>query len=350
LDVRYLEKGQGRWAAPGPAGTRSHTRLALFLPPVLPRVLLPLVLLLALSSRATSAAGAQADPTVRVAIILSQQLAPYEEAATGIEDGLAGLPLDVSVDVYQLEDHSGDQERIAAQLRDRGTALLFTVGTEAYRAFAPRINDIPLIITMVYDPRSEFALDPATAPNVYAACLRVPYEQQLAIFKQYLPAVKKVAVLCMSGSESSVSRELKSAPKGLGLEIVPIVLTDLKDLERALARAQSEAEAFLMILDKSIYTTATTPKILLSCARSQIPVWSFSPNYVKAGALISVSSSYRQNGMTAAALAGDILTGRPVAQRYVPTSGVLIAWNEHVAQALGIDLPASRRDKCDLVY
>jgi putative tryptophan/tyrosine transport system substrate-binding protein len=290
------------------------------------------------------------EPKARVGIVLSQPLAPYQEAATGIQEGLAGLPLDITTDVYQLKGDPGDQERIVQELLDHETSLIFAVGTEAYRALAPRVKDIPLVIAMVYDPLHEFDLDPDEDRNVYAAALRVPYEQQLMIFKEHVPAIKKVAVICMSGDETAIAAELRLGQKGTGLEIVPIALTDLKDLEPALAKVRTEAEAFLMILDKSIYTTATTPKILLSFARSQIPVWSFSPNYVKAGALISVSSSYHGNGMTAATLAGDILLGRPVPQRYVPTDGVVIAWNEHVAQALGIHLPAAKRDKCDLVY
>lgn len=295
-------------------------------------------------------AQAATDAPVAVAIVLSQQLAPYQDAAEGIRDGLAALPFASSVEVYQLKDDPQDQARVATALRDRGTRLVFTVGTEAYRAFAQRVSDIPLIVTMVYDPQREFDLDPAKDPNVYSANLRVPYDEQLAIFREYMPAVRRVAVICMSVSETSTLSEMRSGAKSRGLEIVPIVLNDLKDLDQALATVDSEAQALLMVLDTSIYTTVTTPKILLSCARSRIPVWSFSPNYVKAGALMSVSSSYRRNGITAAALAGDILQGRPVAQHYVPTKGTLVAWNQHVAEALGIDLPAAKREAADLVY
>ncbi len=308
-----------------------------------------LICLLGLSVLVTGARAA-ADAPATVAIVLSQQLAPYQDAADGIRDGLAALPFAVNVDVYQLRDDPQDQAQIATVLRDRGTELVFTVGTEAYRAFAPRVGDVPLVVTMVYDPQHEFDLDPVKDPHVYAANLRVPYEQQLAIFGEYMPAVEKVAVICMSESEVSALTKMKPGAKNSGLEIVPIVLTDLKGLDQALTRVHSEAQALLMVLDTSLYTTVTTPKILLSCARSRIPVWSFSPNYVKAGALMSVSSSYRRNGVTAAALAGDILLGRPVAQHYVPTNGTLVAWNEHVAEALGIDLPATKRETADLVY
>lgn len=297
-----------------------------------------------------TAAQAGVDAPVAVAIVLSQELSPYQDAAEGIRDGLAALPFTVDVEAYQLEDDPQDQERIATALRDRGTKLIFTIGTEAYRAFAPRIGDTPLVITMVYDPQHEFDLDPVKDPHVYSANLRVPYDEQLAIFHEYMPAIDKVAVICMSKSEVSALKKMKSRPKNSRPEIIPVVLTDLKDLDQALAGALSETQALLMVLDPSLYTTVTTPKILLSCARSRIPVWSFSPNYVKAGALMSVSSSYRRNGITAAALAGEILLGRPVAQHYVPTKGILVAWNEHVAEALGIDLPATKRETADLVY
>jgi ABC-type uncharacterized transport system substrate-binding protein len=313
---------------------------------------MPALRLICLLGLAVVAAGARAatDAPPTVAIVLSQELAPYQDAEAGIRDGLAALPFAVDVDVYQLKDDPQDQTRIATALRDRGTGLVFTIGTEAYRAFAPRVGDIPLVVTMVYDPQHEFDLDPVKDPHVYAANLRVPYAQQLTIFREYMPAIDKVAVICMSESDVAALKKTSAGAKNGDLEIVPIVLTDLKDLDQALTRVRSEAQALLMILDPSIYTTATTPKILLSCARSRIPVWSFSPNYVKAGALMSVSSSYHRNGITAAALAGDILQGRPVAQRYVPTNGILVAWNEHVAEALGIALPATRRQTADLVY
>jgi hypothetical protein len=42
--------------------------------------------------------------------------------------------------------------------------------------------------------------------------------------------------------------------------------------------------------------------------------------------------------------------GHSVADRFVPTEEVCIAWNDHVARALAVKLPADARERCHLLY
>lgn len=294
--------------------------------------------------------GAGHTSVRKVAIVLSRSIQPYEEAAQGIETYLAELPEQVVAEYFLLPDERTDQDALAIDIRARGIELVFPVGTEAYRSLAARLQDIPMIISMVYDPQEEFDLHPDRQANIYAANLRVPFEQQLRIVKEFLPDRERVAALHMGSRRANSGDSLTESAHDVGMQATPIALGSLKDLEQALVNARSAGDIFLMVLDKEIYSPTTTRKILLFFARNRIPVISPSPNLVKAGALISISSLYRENGVTAAKIGAALLNGQPIVEHFVPTDGISIAWNDHVATALGIELPDAQRRMCDVIY
>ena len=289
-------------------------------------------------------------PTRHIAIVISRPIRPYQEAAQGIEEQLATLPFKVSIDRFQLPESPDDLAHLVADMRAGGIELLFPIGTEAYQSLSSALPDIPMVISMVYDPREEFALDPTLQRNVYAANLRVPFAQQLRIVREFLPDREKITAVQMAERKPRPKDSLPESAQEVGFQVTSIVLQNLKDLEQALVRAKSEGDIFLMVLDKEIYSRATTQMILLFFARNRIPVISPSPNLVKAGALISISSLYRENGTTAARIGAAILSGQAIADRYTPTDGISIAWNDHVATILGIELPEAQRQMCDVIY
>jgi len=292
--------------------------------------------------------GSAAASIHQVAIVISRPLEPYQQAADGIVEALSELRDEVAIDRYMVRGGSDEPDALAEKIHRRGTELLFAVGTDAYRELSERLPNLPMMISMVYDPLQEFNL--ADAPDVYGAHLRVPFTDQFAVYRQFLPAIDRISLIYMEEQEDALTPELREGARRAGLEVVPIPLGSTSELEPALARARSEGQAFLMVLDKAIYTAAATSKILLFFARSQTPVYSFSPNVVKAGALISVSASFRSNGVTAGKLGVRVLTRVPIEQRFIPTEELCIAWNETAARALRIELPDEMRQRCDLIY
>jgi len=285
---------------------------------------------------------------MRIAVVTSRAIGPYEEAVDGFRAQIhASLP-NAAITVYDLNGNVALGPAMAAEITSKSFSLVQLVGTEAYKAISPYLHGVPMIISMVYDPETEFGLDPARDPQTYGVRLRVPIARQLEVVKSFCPLVRRVSYIYSGGSALPRSEVDDAADQGIRLEGIPIA--DLGQLEKALDQARTRSDAFLMVLDPNIYTRTTTENVLLYFMRAKVPVFSFSPNYVKAGALLSVSASYQDNGATAARLAVDLLTGNPVREHFVPTREIRMDWNTRAAEALGLELSAANRARCTELF
>jgi ABC-type uncharacterized transport system substrate-binding protein len=304
-----------------------------------------LVVFLLASSALPSFAGARPH---RVAIVVSRQMGPYQEAVDGFRRQIQTSLPQAEITVRDLDGDLSRGASIAESLASASCDLIDVVGTDAYKAMAGHSHGIPIVISMVYDPQTEFRLEAPRDSAIYGVALRVPLADQLDAMKRFCPKIRRVSILY--GPESPVAPADLAAASARGIELVAIPVERLDQLEKALDMARSRSDAFLMALEPSIYTKATTQNILLYFMRAKMPVFSFSPNYAKAGALLSVSSRYDENGAAAARLAADILAHAAIRAHFVPTPRPRMDWNERAAETLGIELSRENRALCTDIY
>ncbi|MBU1699786.1 MAG: hypothetical protein KJ970_04690 [Candidatus Eisenbacteria bacterium] len=305
-------------------------------------------LLLLLGSLAQDNPSAQTPPNI--AIVISRQIDPYQQAADSFSSELSRHVRGSRIKLFNLDSDLSKGDKIAGEISSGTFDLLITVGTEAFRAISSRSFGIPVIVTMVYDPLNEFDLAASSNQDIYGVSLRVPFPEQFSVLKSFCPNIRSLSIIYTTESSTFLGADMTKAAKSVDLELVLIPIDNLNKLEHSLSFAKSESDAFLMIMDKELYTSATTQNILLFFMRSKMPVFSFSPNYVKAGALLSISSNYADNGATAAQLAIKLLANEPLEDRIISTSGIRLDWNDHAAQALGIKLSDENRKKCKKIY
>jgi ABC-type uncharacterized transport system substrate-binding protein len=279
----------------------------------------------------------------RVAVVTSRRIPQYEEAVSGFRETLVASHPSVEIGTFDIDGDLSRGPQVARELRQGAYDIVLTVGTEAYRALAAAAQDIPIVVSMVYDPEREFDLDATGHPNVYGTSLRVSVSAQLRALARFCPDVNRVSVIYMEGATIAPRPDEVSEAASLGFRLVPVGIGDLSELEDALDRARAGSDAFLMVLDPRIYTPTTTQQMLLYFLRARMPVVSFSPNFVKAGALLGISSRYRDNGAAAARLTAEILSGRPVTDRFRDTPNPRLDWNERAANALGLSLSDENR-------
>jgi ABC-type uncharacterized transport system substrate-binding protein len=286
----------------------------------------------------------------KIAIVTSREIKPYEQAAEAFRrQVLAEIPR-AEIAVYYLNGDSAKGEALVSALAANHCGLIHVVGTEAYKSVAPRIADtsIPLVISMVYDPEGEFHLGTAAESRTYGAPLRVPMPSQLEVVKSFCPGIRRVSYIYTK--DSTIPPDELAAAAASNIELVGIPIGDLGQLGPALETARTRSDAFLMILDPAVYTKATTQNVLLYFMRARMPVLSFAPNYAKAGALLSISTRYEDNGAAAGRLAAEILAGTPVRNRFVPTPQLRLDWNSRAGEVLGIPLTPANRARCTDIY
>jgi ABC-type uncharacterized transport system substrate-binding protein len=222
--------------------------------------------------------------------LLSEDGGAYSEFATSLSAGL-GLAGGTKTPVRVLSLNKSDE-----LARVGGAQLVVAVGTPAMTAMAKRPPSAPVLNVLV--PRASFrklSLSSARTQDVKsfsAVYFDQPWSRQLALIRFALPG-RRVGIL-LSKDSLELSASVLAAAKAAGLSASIEVANDEADLLPALKLLLARSDALLAVPDPSIYNRSNITSILLTSYRARVPLFGFSPSYVKAGALASVFSEPAQ--------------------------------------------------------
>lgn len=290
----------------------------------------------------------------KVTIVQSGSAAPYQEAAdalvtqlqaTGNETSRLQLPLPA--------------EAVAGAVAD-GTRVFVAVGTEAALWLHERApSTVGLVYCMVADPEG---LGLHEGRGSWGVSTDVPLNEQFGLMREATPKARSVGVLYRSGQgEADLSQVRAALPDGWRLEAIDADgYSNIADAINALMERQPDI--VWTSADPSIYNAAAVRTLLLAAVRRKIPVFGFSPAFVKAGALVGLGIRPDEQGRQAAELVDDYLRGNAPADngslgvkvkkpavRTVPPR-FEIAINLIVSEQLRINLPAALIERADQVF
>jgi len=272
-----------------------------------------------------------------VLVVLSADLPPYRRADDELEKSL------------KAHGHSGtsvvlDQISPAGAADFTGVAVAVGVGTQAaawLNAQAPAT--VALAYCMVPDPTA-VGLGAGRAAN--GVTTDVPLADQIRLIGEALPNARNVGMFYRSDQERGRRQvdQLRAAlPAGWKLEAVAI--NEQSSIASAIdALMDKKLDLVWTSLEGSIYNEATVRSLLLSALRRRVPVFGFSPSFVRAGALLGIGIDPAAQGRQTAEIVDRLLVAKPEPQPPLPgqTAPLFeIAVNLVVAQKLSIDLPAA---------
>jgi len=297
-------------------------------------------------------------PIWRLFIVLCLACVPFRLS-------LAGVPTDKVTIV--LSEESGAHAQVANQLRitlGEGTTarlavremplsalkqgdplpadpgqLWVAVGTGAMQALAQKKP--PQAILNVLVPRAAFEKIAkqggrfADHRRYSAIFLDQPWGRQFALIRLALPKLNRVGIL-LGPDSADLAPALRGAARAVGLSAIIAQVDKEADLLPALKKLLDECDALLAVPDPLLYNRNTAQTILLTTYRHRIPLFGFSPSYVKAGALAAVYSLPEHIGRQAAETIRHFAEQRsfqPQSPRYFS-----IGVNQQVARSLELEL------------
>jgi ABC-type uncharacterized transport system substrate-binding protein len=275
---------------------------------------------------------AMAAPAATIAVVLSDDSAPYQEVLASIQSRL-GSEHNV---VRELPDQFAASDPASAR-------LVISVGVRAAEAVAEKSAKTPVIAVLVprdwyiHGGQARLATDQRPATAVF---LDQPFSRQLRLVREALPEASKLGVL-LSNTQAWQLHELQSQAKPLRLSVNEAILGSDQRLVESLEKLLPGVDLLLALPDAEVFNRGTAQTIFLTAYRYRVPVVGYSRSLTRAGALVSIFSSPDQIGQQAAELALKALSSGavklPPAQfpRYYSVS-----INEHVAHSLGLELPA----------
>ncbi|POZ52032.1 ABC transporter substrate-binding protein [Methylovulum psychrotolerans] len=296
------------------------------------------------------------DHLWKIKRILYVETPPAEEALHGIDEGFKAAGLQAGRD-FVLSDASAQGDMtVLSGLADAagsdGTELLMTLSTPTLQTVLHKVKKIPIVFTFVANPIIAGAGTDDThhLPNVTGVYTLAPFQEMVALLKQYFPQLRRVGTLFTPGEDNSVynMEAFEKAATAQGLSVNKMPVNSASELPNAaLAMASQPIDAWVQILDNQIVSGFTA--ITQAATRAKKPLFTFTESGVKQGAAVAYSMDYYQAGFDAALKAADIMRGTPPAAiAFSKPSKIRLIISEAHAKALQLPLPVGLVNKADL--
>jgi ABC-type uncharacterized transport system substrate-binding protein len=93
--------------------------------------------------------GQGADAGERIAVFVSAQDPPFQEALAGFQMALAKQGIEADYDVYRLAGDASRAEQAVKKVKQSGPRLVFTLGSLGTDAVIKAVDDIPVVACLI---------------------------------------------------------------------------------------------------------------------------------------------------------------------------------------------------------
>jgi len=281
----------------------------------------------------------------RVLIVLSSDSAQYQECATNARETISKAQSVTIVTKPLNEIVQSDLDALTS------SDVCLTVGAKASVGIGRKLDpSVPMVYAMVSNPR---ALGLEGRPNTAGISAEVSPSDQFVLMKRVMGNVKVIGVLYRSSSRRSnelLDNARRQLPSGWVLKEIDMdnFKTDAKAVD---ALIDQRVDFVWMISDPKVYCAATVKALLIASLKNKLKVFAFSPQVVKAGALIGIGIDPSQQGVSAGRIVSESLrNGITAAGRVVGPVTPQIALNQVVAKRIGTKLPKNLINEADELY
>jgi putative tryptophan/tyrosine transport system substrate-binding protein len=253
---------------------------------------------------------------------------------------------------------AGDAERIrnyVAELVALGPDVILASGDHPVVALQQATRTVPIVFTMVADPVGAGLVESLAHPGGNTTGFTL-YEYNMSakwleLLKEIAPGVKRVAVIREAGTAAGTGQfaGIQAGAPGLRLELSPIGVRDVGEMERAVTAFAHSANGGLIVTG-SAQAAVHRDLIVTLAARHKLPAVYVARFFATAGGLISYGPDFLDEHRRAAGYVDRILRGENPADLPVqaPTKYETVI-NLKTAKALGLTVPDELLARADEV-
>jgi ABC-type uncharacterized transport system substrate-binding protein len=283
----------------------------------------------------------------QIVVVLTNESSYYASAKDGFTTALAQRKADIRTVLLADVKKQGLAAIVGAP-----ADMIVAVGTAA----AVYVHDnapagTPVVCCLVGDAAANKLTQGRAVAGV---TIDVPVADQFNLVAQALPKAQVMGMLYRSNTPEG-QQQLKTAQEALpkGWRLSAIAVDQCDSVGDAINKLiDRKADCIWTSIEAGIYDKDAIPALLLAALRAKIPVFGFSPAFVKAGAAIGIGISATAQGEQAGAMAQKILANgtQGAASQIQPPQQFQIAVNQIVAEQIGVQLPAELVGKATYVF
>ena len=253
---------------------------------------------------------------------------------------------------------AGDAERIrkdAADLAALAPNVILTNGAAGVAPLLQATRTVPVVFVLVADPVGAGFVDSLAHPGGNATGFSaLEYGlggKWLELLKEIAPGVTRAAIVRDPAISAGIGLfgAIQSAAASLGVEVTPVDVRDITQIEHALAAFARVPKGGVVVTASALALSRRDPLIALA-AQHKLPAIYFTRDFVTAGGLAGYSPDTLEQYRRAAGYVDRILKGEKPADLPVqaPTKYELLI-NLKTAKALGIDISPTVLARADEV-
>jgi putative ABC transport system substrate-binding protein len=277
----------------------------------------------------------------RIAVLMSDSLTSTMRTLHGAQKVIRRENSQATFHSFLISRSSDEILRMVDTVRTIRPTLLLTIGSSATRFAQESFPDIPTVFAAVMYPVLSGFVESTARPgkSITGASIDVPIDVQFKYFKKIVPNLKRIGVLYTDSTASLIPLAAAKA-EGLNLKLVPVKVSDTRELPQALDSLAAVVEGIWSLADPNLFDPRSTRYILLNTARKGIPFMGFSRHVVASGALFALDFDYKAVGHQAGEIANRIINGEEPQNISVTSADVIwFHFNEKTAKHIGIVIP-----------
>ncbi|HWR82640.1 MAG TPA: ABC transporter substrate-binding protein [Candidatus Deferrimicrobium sp.] len=276
-----------------------------------------------------------------IVIFLSDSLTATVRTMSGAQKVVEREHPDAGFHTFRVDQFVNSRQTLIDSVKGIQPELLLTIGTAATRLARNNFPGIPTVFAAVMYPELSGFVTSTHQPggNMTGASIDVPVDVQFRYFKKIVPRLSRIGVLYTDSTASLIPPAAAEARR-LNLTLVPLKVSDPKDLPTALDSLAAVTEGIWSLPDPILFDPRSTKFILLHTIRKGIPFMGFSRNVVESGALFALDFDYKAVGQQAGKIVTRILSGESPQNIAVSSADVIwFHYNEKTAKHIAITIP-----------
>jgi len=305
-----------------------------------------------LFSLAVVIAPSQGAEVKRIAISMIVEVPQLLETKEGVLKGLAESGFiegkTLTVDYQTANGNMATQQQIARKFAGDRPDAIVSITTPTSQAMATAVKDIPLVFVTVIDPIKARLIESYTKPggNVTGVSDAPPIAQQLKLFREIAPKLRRLGFVYNPGLDSSIATLgwIKEQAAPLKIQIVESVAPTANEVIPAARKLVGKVDAIYVPNDTTV--VASLEAVVKVGRDTKTPIFTGETRGVDRGAVASTGLNYIQVGRLGGLMVAEVLNGkRPgdidavIAYQKLPNFDVVV--NKKSAASMGVTLPQS---------
>ncbi|MDH6367412.1 MULTISPECIES: ABC transporter substrate-binding protein [unclassified Breznakia] len=268
----------------------------------------------------------------------------------GFEEGK-----NLTINRNNAQSDSSTNETIADKLVNDNPDLIYAIATPSAQAVAQKTQDIPIVVNAVTDPKTSGIVASNEEPggNVTGVSDLTPVKEQISLIKEFMPDVKKVAIMYTNSEDNSKFQAdiAAEALKKEGIEYQETTVSDISQIQQVAESLVGQVDAVYIPTDNLLAEGIATVTQVTN--EKGIPCIVGEKGMTEGGGLASYAIDYYKLGQLAGKQAAKILRGEAVAAdmpiEYLTGDELELVINKKVADLVNITIPESLLDKATVL-